>query len=182
MSNRDDAWEFVTSRLKTEHLRSHLLASEACMRALAARLGEDEDVWALTELVHDVDLDEVDGDPGRHGEVGAGWLEERGYPAELVRAVRVHAGHAGPETTLDKGLIAVDPTTGFLVACTLVRPDRSLQSLKLKSVKKRMKEKRFAANVDRDQIRSVEALGVPTEEFLTLCIEAMRGIHESIGL
>jgi putative nucleotidyltransferase with HDIG domain len=182
MDTRDDAWEFVTSRLSTEHLRSHLLASEACMRALAARLGEDEDLWALTGLVHDVDLDEVDGDPGRHGIVGAGWLEERGYPAELVRAVRVHAGHAEPESTLDRGLVAVDPTTGFLVACTLVRPDRSLMSLKLKSVKKRMKEKRFAANVDREQIRSIEALGVPTEEFLSLCIDAMRGIHEAIGL
>jgi putative nucleotidyltransferase with HDIG domain len=182
MKSRDEAWAFVTSKLETEHLRKHLLASEACMRALASRLGEDEELWALTGLVHDVDLDEVDADPERHGIVGAGWLEEQGYPTELVSAVRIHAGHGTAESNLEKGLVAVDPSTGFIVACTLVRPDRSLASLKLKSVKKRLKEKRFAANVDRDQIRSVEELGVPTEEFLTICIGAMRTISDDLGL
>jgi putative nucleotidyltransferase with HDIG domain len=182
MKSREEAWDLVTSRLKTEHLRNHLLASEACMRALASRLGEDEELWALTGLVHDIDLDEVEGDAGRHGIVGAGWLEEAGYPSELVSAVRIHAGHGEPSSRLEKGLVAVDPTTGFLVAAALVRPDRSLESLKLKSIRKRMKEKRFAANVDRDQIRSIEALGVPVDEFLSLCLEAMRSIRERIGL
>jgi putative nucleotidyltransferase with HDIG domain len=182
MHTRDEAWAYVTSRLSTEHLRSHLLATEACMRALATRLGEDGDLWALTGLVHDVDLDEVGGDPARHGIVGAGWLAEAGYPPELVAAVRAHAGHAQPVTLLDRALIAVDPTTGFIVACALVRPERNLASLKLKSIRKRMKEKRFAANVDRDQIRGIEALGVPTDEFLSLCLDAMRGISGELGL
>jgi putative nucleotidyltransferase with HDIG domain len=182
MKSREEAWELVTSRLSTVHLRSHLLASEACMRALAARLGEDEDLWALTGLVHDIDLDEVGGDMATHGIVGAGWLEEAGYPPELTSAVRIHAGHGEPSSRLERGLVAVDPTTGFIVACALVRPDRSLESLEVKSIKKRMKEKRFAANVDRDQIRGVETLGVPTDEFLGMCLDAMRSIRRDLGL
>jgi putative nucleotidyltransferase with HDIG domain len=160
MKSREEAWELVTSRLSTVHLRSHLLASEACMRALAARLGEDEDLWALTGLVHDIDLDEVGGDMATHGIVGAGWLEEAGYPPELTSAVRIHAGHGEPSSRLERGL----------------------ESLEVKSIKKRMKEKRFAANVDRDQIRGVETLGVPTDEFLGMCLDAMRSIRRDLGL
>lgn len=182
MKTRDEAWTLVTSRLKTRNLQYHLIASEACMGALAARLGEDRDLWALAGLVHDIDLDEVEGDPARHGLVGAGWLEAEGYPADLVSAVRVHAGHGEATTKLEKGLVAVDPTTGFIVACALVRPDRSIVSLETSSIRKRMKEKRFAANVNRDQIRSVEALGVGTDDFLALCLEAMRAVRSGIGL
>jgi putative nucleotidyltransferase with HDIG domain len=182
MTSRDEAWALVQSRLTTEHLRSHVLATEACMRSLAQRLGQDQDLWGVTGLVHDIDLDEVDADPARHGVVGAAWLAEAGYPPALVQAVLVHAGHASAETDLDKALVAVDPTTGFIVAATLVRPDRSLHALEPRSVRKRMKEKRFAANVDRDQIRSIEKLGMPTEEFLVLCIEAMRSIADRLGL
>jgi len=168
--------------MSTEHLLSHMIATEACMRALASHLDEDEELWGLTGLVHDIDLDEVQGDPVRHGIVGAGWLEEAGYPADLVAAVRCHAGHGEPETALDRALVAVDPTTGFILAAPLIRPDRKIAGLRVKSIKKRMKEKRFAANVDRDRIRSIESLGVTLDEFLPICLGAMQAVSDEIGL
>ncbi len=182
MHSREQAWELVQERLTTAHLRAHVLATEACMRALARRLGKDQDLWGITGLVHDIDLDDVAGDPERHGVVGAGWLEELGYPAELVQAVRVHAGHGQATSDLDRALVAVDPATGFIVAATLVRPDKSIAGLSLRSVTKRMKEKRFAANVDRAQIGSIEALGIPTDELIQMCMEAMRRIAGPLGL
>ncbi len=182
MMTREQAWALVTSKLETQHLRSHMLATEACMRALARRLGEDEDLWGITGLVHDLDLDVVGNDIERHGKVGAEWLLLAGFPEDVASAVRVHAGHGEPSTRLEKGLVAVDPITGFIVAAALIRPDRKLATLDASSIRKRMKEKRFAANVNRDQIRSVEALGVTTDEFILLSLEAMRGISGEIGL
>ena len=182
MKTREEAWALVTSRLETRHLRFHMRAAEACMRALARRLGEDEDLWGITGLVHDLDLDTVGPDLSRHGTVGAEWLAEAGYPEEVASAVRVHAGHGEPATKLEKGLVAVDPITGFIVAATLIRPDKKIAGLDVSSIRKRMKEKRFAANVNRAQIASVEALGVETDEFIAICLDAMRAISGEIGL
>jgi putative nucleotidyltransferase with HDIG domain len=180
--NREDAWKLVTEHLKTDHLLKHVLATEACMKSVARRLGEDESVWGLAGLVHDLDLDMVNADPDRHGKVTAGILEENGYSEEIIHAVLAHAGHRPPESRMEKAICAVDPTTGFIVAATLVRPDKKIDGLELKSVRKRMKDKRFAANVDREQMRSIEALGIDFNEYLGLCIEAMKAIGPRIGL
>lgn len=179
---REDAWKLVTQHLKTDHLLKHVLATEACMKSIARKLGEDEALWGLAGLVHDLDLDIVNADPQRHGRVTAEMLKDLGFPDEIIHAVLAHAGHRPPETRMEKAICAVDPTTGFIVAATLVRPDKKIAGLEPKSVRKRMKDKRFAANVDRDQMRSIEALGIDFNEYVGLCVEAMKEIGPQIGL
>jgi putative nucleotidyltransferase with HDIG domain len=182
MIDRDEAWGKVTRHLATDYLRKHLVATEACMRAVAARLGQDEGLWGLAGLVHDIDLDEVGGDMAVHGTRGAAILRDAGYPAEVVDAVLAHADKKEPATLLEKAICAVDPATGFIVAAALVRPDRKIEGLEAGSVVKRMKEKRFAANVDRDRMRSIEALGIPLGEFIGICLEAMKARARELGL
>jgi predicted hydrolase (HD superfamily) len=182
MKTRDESWALLTEHLKTDYLLKHLLAAEVCMKALAARLGGDEATWAAAGLMHDLDLDIVQADPARHGLVTAEILTSNGYGDEIVHAVLAHAGHKPPETTLEKALVAVDPTTGFIVAAVLVRPDKKIEGLEARSVRKRMKEKRFAANVDRDQMHSIEKVGLPLDDFLELCLGAMKRIAPELGL
>jgi len=136
-----------------------------------------------TGLVHDLDLDECQYDAERHAVVGAGVLEERGAPPEMVQAVLGHNDKAPRETRLAKALWVVDPTTGMITAAALIRPSKSTSDLKVKSIKKRMKDKRFAAAVNRDQIRACEEqLGIELGEFLELCRAAMDGVRDEIGL
>jgi len=181
--NREEAWELVHGRLGDGATTAHCLATEACMRALAARLDGDADLWGVTGLVHDLDLDECDGDPERHALVGAKVLEDHGAPEEMILAVLGHNNKAPRESLMARALWVVDPTTGFITASALIRPSKSTRDLKIKSVKKRMKDKRFAAAVNRDQIRACEEqLGIPLDDFLTICLEAMDGIRDSIGL
>jgi putative nucleotidyltransferase with HDIG domain len=182
MISREESWKLVTDHLKTGHLLKHVLATEACMKALAEKLGEDETLWGVTGLVHDMDLDDVEADPVRHGKFAAELLQKAGFPDELVGAVLAHAGHRVPETKLDMALYAVDPTTGFIVAVTLVRPDKKISGVEVRSIVKRMKEKRFAANVNRDQMRTIEKLGMDFEQFLGTCLGAMQRIAADLGL
>jgi predicted hydrolase (HD superfamily) len=153
------------------------------MRALAARFGEDGELWGVTGLVHDLDLDECEGDPESHALVGARILEQHGAPDVMVQAVLGHNDKAPRETRLAKALWVVDPTTGFITASALIRPSRSTRDLDVKSIRKRMKDKRFAAAVSRDQIQACgEQLGIELDAFLALCLEAMDGIRDHIGL
>ncbi|MBW2277434.1 MAG: HDIG domain-containing protein [Deltaproteobacteria bacterium] len=155
---RDEAFELVSGRLGGTATLAHCLACEACMRALAERLGEDVELWGLTGLVHDLDLDETAQDPERHTLVGAEILRGTGAPDELIQAVLGHNDKASRETLMAKALWVVDPTTGLITAAALIRPSKSTSDLKIKSVKKRMKDKRFAAAVNRDQIRACTEL------------------------
>lgn len=182
MLDRQRAWKLVKQHLHTEYLLKHLIASEACMRAIAKRLGEDENLWGITGLVHDIDLDLVKDDMKKHGLEGARILKENGFPEELQNAVLAHAEQKEAKTRLEKALCAVDPTTGFIVASVLVRPDRKIAGLEVRSVKKRMKEKRFAANVNRDKISSCEELGITLDEFLIICINALKEVSTQLGL
>ncbi|MBN1336040.1 MAG: HDIG domain-containing protein [Deltaproteobacteria bacterium] len=181
--DRTAAYALVHSRLGDSHTFAHCLATEACMRALAGRLGQDVDLWGVTGLVHDLDLDVCQDDLSQHAEIGARVLEAAGAPAEMVHAVRAHNDKAPRESLLDHGLWVVDPTTGFITAAALIRPSRSTRDLSVSSVRKRMKEQRFAAAVNRDQIRACEPLlGLDLDTFLGLCIGAMDGIRDAIGL
>ena len=181
--NREQAYELVEGRLGGTATMAHCLACEACLRALARRLGEDEELWGITGLVHDVDLDETADDPARHTLVGAEVLREAGAPETLVQAVLGHNDKAPRETLLAKALWVVDPTTGFITAAALIRPSKSTSDLTVKSVKKRMKDKRFAAAVSRDQIRACEAqLGIELDEFFATCLAAMDEIRDRLGL
>ncbi len=181
--NREEAFSLVSQRIGGTHLMSHSLAAEACMRALAHRLEQDRDLWGLAGLVHDLDLDECGDDMERHALVAAAVLREHGAPEPVIHAVLCHNDKANRSSLMDHALWVVDPTTGMITAAALVRPDKSTRSLELKSIKKRMKDKRFAASVDRSQIRAcTELLGLELGEFLEICLRAMDEIRHEIGL
>jgi len=153
------------------------------MKALAARFGEDQELWGLAGLVHDLDLDECAEDLDRHTLVGAEILRAAGAPEAVVEAVLGHNDKVPRTTRMAKALWVVDPTTGFITAAALIRPSRSTSDLEVGSVKKRMKDKRFAAAVNREQISACEAeLGLPLDDFLSLCLGAMNEARDAIGL
>jgi len=180
---RIDAYNLVHNRLGDSPTMAHSLACEACMIALAEKLGEDREMWGLTGLVHDLDLDVCRDDPDRHTLVGAEVLRERSFPEPIVEAMLGHNDKVERSTLMAKALWVVDPTTGFITAAALIRPSKSTSDLKIKSIKKRMKDKRFAAAVNRDQIRACSSeLDIELDEFLTICLTAMNEIRDQIGL
>ena len=181
--NRESAWNLLCEFTKNENLRKHALAVEACMQAYARKFGEDEKKWALVGLIHDFDY-EAYPDALNHPVKGSEILKEKGYSEEIRRAILGHADYTGVprDTLLAKVLFACDELAGFVTACALVRPDR-LATLEAKSVRKRMKDKAFARSVSReDVLKSAEELGVPLDEHITFCIQAMREIADQLGL
>lgn len=181
--DRQAAWALLCEYTQNENLRKHALAVEACVRAYARKLGEDEDTWGVVGLIHDFDYEVYPNAPD-HPLKGSEILKERGFPEDLRRAILGHADYTGVprDTLLARTLFACDELAGFITACALVRPDR-LATLEAKSVRKRMKDKAFARSVSReDIIRGAEELGVPLDEHITFCIEAMRAIAETLGL
>jgi putative nucleotidyltransferase with HDIG domain len=181
--DRAAALALVLGRLGEGPTFAHCLAAEACMRALARRLAEPEELWGLCGLVHDCDLDACAGDMERHALVGAELLRAAGAPEPLVHAVLAHNDKAPRMSPLDKALWVVDPTTGFITAAALIRPSRSTRDLTVASIRKRMKDRRFAAAVDRDQIAACEPLlQLPLDEHLGLCLAAMDAVRDTLGL
>jgi len=182
---RDGALTLLKQYVKNERMLNHCYASEAVMSALARRLGNDEEKWAITGLLHDLDIELVDADLGRHGRETERILKENGVDAEVIDAIVMHnetvAGRKR-ETLFQHALAAGETITGLIVATTLVYPDKKLASVKPKSVVKRMKEKAFAASVNRDNIMECEAIGIPLNEFAEICIAAMNGISDQLGL
>jgi putative nucleotidyltransferase with HDIG domain len=162
---------------------NHMLATEAIMCALAKRLGEDEEEWGLTGLLHDIDVELVEGDMNSHSKLGADIARELGANETMAHAILCHNEARGipRETKLDKALFCADPLSGFITAAALVRPDK-LSGLTTKSVMKRFREKRFAAGVNREQLLSCQEIGVELEGFITLGLEAMKGIASELGL
>ncbi len=183
--DRNTALELLRTHVKNENLVKHCLASEAVMRALAARLGADQDLWGLTGLLHDVDAELTAGDLKRHTLEAEKILLACGLPGELVEAVKMHneAAHdRRREQLFHKALAAGETVTGLITATALVYPDRKLASVKVSSVVKRMKDKRFAASVDRGIIMECEGLGLTLDEFVQLSLAAMLGIAKDLGL
>ena len=182
--NREEAWELLTEYTKKEALIKHALAVEACMRDYAERLGEDVESWGIVGLIHDFDYERypsLEDHPFRGAEI----LKEKGYPSEWITAILGHGNHTGVgrNTSMAKALFAVDELTGFIVAVTLVRPSKKIADVKTSSVKKKMKDKAFAAAVNRDDIRQgAEELGVPLDEHIGYVIGAMQRIADKIGL
>ena len=181
---RDDAWALVCEWIASDSLRKHVLGVEAAMRAYAARDGEDEELWGITGLVHDLDYERYPDPATGHPRMALDELRQRDYPEELLDAVAGHAEYLNvPRTTpLAKTLFAVDELSGFVAACALVRPT-GVEGLKPKSVRKKLKQPSFAAKVDRDQIRrGVEELGVDESEHIQLVIDAMAENADELGL
>jgi putative nucleotidyltransferase with HDIG domain len=184
MINREAAWCLLTEFTQSESLRKHALSVEACMRAYARKLGGDEDLWGLVGLIHDFDYEKYP-TPEEHPYKGNEILQERGYSDEIRRAIMSHAEYSGVtrDTPMEKALFACDELAGFITACTLVKPSKSLAEVEAKSVKKKMKDKAFARSVNRDDITNGAAdLGVDLEEHIAFCIDAMKGIAPELGL
>ena len=181
---RDDAWSLLTEWVESPSLRRHCLAVETAMRAYARRFGEPEEAWGLVGLIHDFDF-ERHPDLSEHTVVGARVLEERGYPQWVVKAVRVHGGQPGHErrSLLDRALFAVDELTGFIAAVALVRPSRAVADVTASSVRKKMKDRRFAEGVNRAELLAgAEELGVAFDEHVTFVTAAMAANAEALGL
>lgn len=183
--DREEALTLLQEQVKTPNMLKHCLASEAVMRALAQHLGEDPEKWGLTGLLHDLDA-ETHADLEVHTRETVRILKERGVDEEIVEAIRLHneAAHPGDQrTTRFQHLLAAGETiTGLIIATALVYPDKKLASVKPKSVRKRIKEKLFAAGANRDIIRECETAGIPLDEFCDLSLTAMQGIADQLGL
>lgn len=179
---RDEALKLVQERVTNRNLQKHMLATEACLRALAPRLGGDSEQWGLAGLLHDVDYEETKTDTARHGIVGAELLESLGLDPSIVHAVRAHVGAVPAESMLDKALYATDPITGLIVAAALMHPLKKLAGVDTEFVMRRYGEKKFAAGANREQIATCSTLGLSLEEFTTACIAAMQGVAGDLGL
>jgi putative nucleotidyltransferase with HDIG domain len=181
---RDEVLESIRARVQNGNLIKHMLATEAIMRALAKRFGEDEDEWGLTGLLHDIDVELTEGDPVNHSRLAANIAGDLGASEEMCHAIVSHnEAHGVPcESTLDKALFCADPLTGLIIAGALVRPDRKLAGLEVKSLMKRFKDKRFAAGASREQIALCAGIGLELEDFVALGIEAMQGIADDLEL
>lgn len=181
--NREEAWKLLCEWTESESLRKHMLAVEAAMRAYARRFGEDEEKWGITGLLHDMDY-ERHPSPEEHPTVGVRELERLGYPEDVRRAILSHADYLDvPRRTLmEKTLYAVDELSGFITAVALMRPER-LEGLKAKSVRKKMKQRSFAAGVSREDIRrGAEELGVDLDEHIEFVAAALRERADELGL
>jgi predicted hydrolase (HD superfamily) len=181
---REEALALLHRHIQNERTRGHSLATEAVMRALALRFDEEPDFWGMTGLLHDLDLEIVGGDLTRHALVTEEILKGEGYDADMIAAIKSHNDMLGTgrETTLQHALAAGETITGLIMATAMVYPDRKLASVKAKSVVKRMKERAFAASVNRETILECEKIGIPLAEFAQLCLEAMREISDDLGL
>jgi putative nucleotidyltransferase with HDIG domain len=184
MNERAAAWCLLTEFTQSESLRKHALAVEACMRAYARKTGADEELWGMVGLIHDFDYQKypsAEDHPYRGCEI----LRERGYSEEVRRAIMSHAEYTGVArvTPMEKALFACDELAGFITACTLVKPGKSLAEVEAKSVRKKMKDKAFARSVNRDDITTGAAdLGLELEEHIAFCIDAMKAIACELGL
>src|SRR6202795_447081 len=188
MSDREQAWGLLTEFTQSESLRKHGLAVEACMRAYARKFhpgsAPEEELWGVVGLLHDFDYEKypsLDDHPYKGNEI----LKERGYSNEIRRAIMSHAEYSGVtrDTPMEKALFACDELAGFITACALIKPGKSLAEVDVKSVRKRMKDKAFARKVNRDDIiNGAAALGSDLDEHIAFCIEALKPIAKELGL
>ena len=176
MITREEAVSLLEQHISSEAMKRHCLASEAVMRALARRLGRDEEEWGLAGLLHDIDVEVTNADPYKHGPYAAHILGEK-ISADALDAIVMHNEMAaGKErsTEFQHALAAGETITGLITATALVYPDKNLASVKVKSITKRMKEKAFAASVKRENILECEKIGLPIEEFAAIALTAMQ--------
>jgi putative nucleotidyltransferase with HDIG domain len=181
---REQAWDLVCEFVKSSSLRRHMLAVEACMAAYADKFGEDRELWSVTGLLHDFDW-EIHPQAPDHPMSGEPILAERGVPEMIRRAILSHADYSGVprESLLERALFACDELSGFLTACAYVKPGKSIYEVDVSSVKRKMKDKAFARNVNREDIvKGAAELGIPLEEHIAFCIEAMKARAEELGL
>ncbi len=182
---REDALALLHEHVKNPNMIKHSIASEAVMGALADRLSEDREKWSMAGLLHDVDVEITNADLAVHGREAVRILEEAGVDSEIVDAIRLHNEESAGEarsSVFHHALAAGETITGLIIATTLVYPDKKLASVKPKSITKRMKEKAFAASVNREVIMECEQIGIDLAEFADISLRAMQAINEDLGL
>jgi putative nucleotidyltransferase with HDIG domain len=181
---RDEALSLVRKHVSKRNIFYHMLAVEAIMRALARYFGEDEEKWGLVGLVHDIDYEQTETMPEKHGLVVEQIIGEK-LPEELMRAIKAHSSkHTGvePKSIMEKALIASDAISGLLVACALVMPSKKMAEVKLETVARKFKDKDFARGADRERILLCEEIGLPREKFFEISLNALKEIASEIGL
>jgi uncharacterized protein len=181
---REKSIRLIEKYIRNENLKKHLLATEAFMRALARRLNQDEEIWGIAGLIHDIDWDLTRETPEKHSLLGAEILTQEGYPPEIVSAVKIHNYIHGlePQTLLEKALY-LEALTGFIVAVALVMPNKKLSEVTVERILSKLKEPSFAKGVKREIIyRGEEFLGLKFEEIIEICLKAMQEISDQLGL
>jgi len=184
MLSREDALKLLRENVRNEKIILHMIAVGAIMRELARYFGEDEDLWELVGLLHDIDYERTKNDPSKHGLVAEEILGSL-VSDDVLRAIKSHNyENTGiePRTRMEKALIASDAVSGLIIACALVMPSKKLEEVKVKTVKKKFKQKDFARNVSRERILFCEQIGIPREKFFELALNALKGVSDELGL
>lgn len=179
---REEAISLVKSHVESNNLVNHMIATGAVMKVLAHRFNEDENEWEIAGILHDYDYPETDRDPDHHGLLSVEMLKKYDLPEEVYDAILAHAEKKPLETKIEKALYVADPTTGFITAAALIRSDKKLEPVDSKFLMKRFKEKSFAKGASREQMSMCSELGLELETYLGIALDAMKGIHEEIGL
>jgi len=180
--NREEALALVKKHLQNRNLVKHCLAVEACMKAVAARLGNPQEPWGLAGVLHDLDYEVTEKSPELHTTETVKMLEGMGISPEIIHAIQAHAAKVACESPMDWAIFSIDPLTGLIIAATLMHPTKKLKAIDLDFVKRRYKEKSFARGARREEIEECRNLGLDLDEFISICITAMQGIDTELGL
>jgi len=178
---REEALQLMQSRLTNINLRKHVLAVEAVMKFLARELKQDEEKWGLVGILHDLDYEETKDHPEKHAIITAEWIEGK-VSQDIIDGIKSHADKKERQSLMEHAIYAADPTTGFLVACALIKPEKKLDVVTVDFAKSRMKEKRFAAGANRENMQSCTNLGMDLDKFLQISLDAMKSISTELGL
>ncbi|MFZ2052836.1 MAG: HDIG domain-containing metalloprotein [Candidatus Aminicenantales bacterium] len=180
--NREEALVLVKKHLQNRNLVKHCLAVEACMKAVAARLGHAPEAWGLAGILHDLDYELTEKSPELHTTETVKMLEGMDILPEIIHAIQAHAAKVTCESPMDWAIFSIDPLTGLIIAATLMHPTKKLKAIDLDFVKRRYKEKSFARGARREEIEECRNLGLDLDEFISICITAMQGIDTELGL
>ena len=180
--NREEALALLKKHLQNKNLVKHCLAVEACMKAMAVKLGHDPEPWGLAGVLHDLDYELTEKSPEFHTTETVKMLEGLGISPEIIHAIQAHAAKVACESPMDWAIFSIDPLTGLIIAATLMHPSKKLKEIDLDFVKRRYKEKSFARGAKREEIEESRNLGLDLDEFISICITAMQGIDADLGL
>jgi putative nucleotidyltransferase with HDIG domain len=179
---REEALELLKKHLKNKNLVKHCLSVEACMKAIAGKLGQDVEQWGLAGLIHDLDYELTEKSPDLHTTETVKILKELGIEPAVIHAVEAHAAKVACQNAMDWSIFSADPLTGLIIAATLMHPDKKIKSIDVEFVKRRYKEKSFARGARREEIEQCVNIPLDLDEFIAVCLGAMQGIDQDLGL